>query len=413
MVGAGCGTGKHADATAIDHDAETYVRIVLALAERDPDSLDSYFGPPAWREEAHAQYKPLREIHQNAQQLAAALKRSHDSGPRVEFLERQLRAVIARIDVLTGVRRSFADESRLLFGIDPPPSPDRAQADAARHDLERLLPGRGDVAHRMAAFQRRFVVPPDRLAAVFSRAVVECRAATRRYVTLPSDERVDVEYVSDLPWTAFTRYLGDHKSRVTVNAAVAFTVDEVLQVACHEAYPGHHVINLLVDDALVRGERRVELSVQPLFSPQALLAEGAASIASPLAFTGDERLAVERSTLFGVAGISPEGAETAIEVGRLLASLDSVRADISARYADGNLEFARAAAALEHEALMPSAEPMLKFLNQFRSYAVTYARGPELASAWLDARAAPDDRAARWRAYVQLVTNPAQAFERK
>jgi hypothetical protein len=131
-----------------------------------------------------------------------------------------------------------------------------------------------------------------------------------------------------------------------------------------------------------------------------------------MAFTDEERLAFDRSSLSELAGVSPPD-ESAIEVARLLQSLDDVRVDIARRYADGALEFARAAAALEHDAVMPSAVAMLKFVNEFRSLAVAYARGPELAAAWLDAHASRGDRAGRWRAYVQLVTNPSQAFEQK
>ena len=63
-------------------------------------------------------------------------------------------------------------------------------------------------------------------------------------------------------------------------------------------------------------------------------------------------------------------------------------------------------------AFMPSPDALLKFLNEFRTYAVTYARGPELATAYLNAHAAAGDAAGRWRAYVQLVTSPSQAFEK-
>jgi hypothetical protein len=400
----------------VDGAAAAYVRLVLALGERDPDSLDSYSGPAAWRADAHAEYRPLGDVQRDARELmarVATLKGSRDSESRIDFLERQLRALVARIDLLGGMRRPFAEESRLLFDVDPPPPPDRARVEAARAALERVVPGRGDLTRRIAALQRRFVVAPERLAAVFSRALSECRAVTRHHIMLPDDERVDVEYVADLPWTAFTRYLGGHRSRITVNGSAGFTVDDVLQLACHEGYPGHHVINILVDDALVRGAHRVELSVEPLFSPQALLSEGAASISPRLAFADEERLALERATLFGLASVDPHGAETAIEMPRRLATFDGVRADIAARYVDGVLEFARAAARLEHDALMPYPDPLLKFLNQFRSYAVTYARGPELAAAYLDTHAPSAEAEARWLAYVQLVTIPGQAFDRK
>ena len=46
----------------IDRDAEAYIRIGLALAERDPDSLDSYVGPAAWQTDAQAHKQPLADV---------------------------------------------------------------------------------------------------------------------------------------------------------------------------------------------------------------------------------------------------------------------------------------------------------------------------------------------------------------
>ena len=31
---------------------ERYVRLVLAMGQHDPDYVDAYYGPPAWREES-------------------------------------------------------------------------------------------------------------------------------------------------------------------------------------------------------------------------------------------------------------------------------------------------------------------------------------------------------------------------
>src|SRR5262249_29856359 len=42
----------------LDAQAERYVRIVLALGERDPDSLDFYAGPTAWRADARRAFVP-------------------------------------------------------------------------------------------------------------------------------------------------------------------------------------------------------------------------------------------------------------------------------------------------------------------------------------------------------------------
>src|SRR5947209_1878965 len=108
----------------IDRDAEAYIRIGLALAERDPDSLDSYVGPAAWQTDAQAHKQPLADVQRAARDLAARLDaaaepHAAESSARERFLARQLHAIVARIDVLLGVRRPFAEESRLLFGVAP------------------------------------------------------------------------------------------------------------------------------------------------------------------------------------------------------------------------------------------------------------------------------------------------------
>jgi hypothetical protein len=330
---------------------------------------------------------------------------------RGAFLARQLRAIGARIDAVSGAPRPFAEESRLLFGVGPP-AVDRSRTTAIRATLDQLLPGHGTLTRRLADFDKRFVVAPELVPAVLARAIEECRAATRRHLALPADEHADVAFVRDSEWPAFTRYAGNHRSRVTVNASVAFTVDDVLQLACHETYPGHHTINVLVDDRLVRAEKRVELTVQLLFSPQSLLAEGSASVADRVAFSDAERLQVERAALYRLAGIDPHDAELAIRVSRLVNELGPARMEIAERYVDGRLEFARAAAALERDGVMPDPDPTLKFLNEFRTFVVTYVQGAAFVSEYLDAHAAPGDRAVQWQAYVELVTNPSQALEK-
>jgi len=74
------------------------------------------------------------------------------------------------------------------------------------------------------------------------------------------------------------------------------------------------------------------------------------------------------------------------------------QAAIARQYLDGTLEFARASAALEADALMPSADATLKFFNEFRSYAVTYTFGHDEAARAVNAQAGD---AARWQTYLR------------
>jgi hypothetical protein len=415
---------RSAPAAPLDAAAESYVRLVLALAERDADSLDIYYGPPAWEQDARARRPSLDDTRSAAAVLLKSLEAkpfyNAEAESRRTFLIRQLRAVVVRIDIVRGARQPFAEEVRALFGLEgregSASAADAAtarqaqitQSLAVRTELERLLPGAGDLSARYAVFDRRFLIAPDRLPAVFARAVEGCRAVTRAHLTLPPDERIDIEYAPVLAWSAFTRYEGVFKSRISINTGLPLTVDRALDLACHEAYPGHHTIDSLVD-ARFSG-RRVELSVRPLFSPQSLLHEAAASVASELAFPGATRLDFERDQLFRAAGLDPADADRYVRVARLVDRLHGVQADIARRYLDGELDFPRASAALERDALMPSADATLKFLNQFRTYAATYTAGRDALSRFLDARSIAADDTARWRAYINVVTDPSQVL---
>lgn len=397
------------DALTLDRAAESYVRLVLALGERDADSLDTYHGPPLWQEETRARRATLADIQESAHSLVASLTAASghedDDQARRLFLIRQLGAIVARIDILRGARPLFADEVRALFGLHVP-ALDEAAA-STRAALDRLLPGSGDLAFRYEAFDRNFLIAPERLDRVLSRAIAGCRAVTLKHASLPPAERVEVEYVRDLPWSAFTRYEGGFKSRIRVNTGLPITVDRALDLACHEAYPGHHTIDTLLEARF--GTSRVEFLVRPLFSPQSLLHEAASSLGGGMVFSEPARIAFERDELFPLAGLNAAEVERHVRVGRLLDGLHGVEASIASRYLDGALDFPRASAALEHDAMMPSPDATLKFLNQFRTYVATYTIGRDLVSRYIDARArAGGDANDRWRAYIELVTSPAQ-----
>jgi hypothetical protein len=389
-------------ARRLDAEAEAYVRLVLALGERDPDSLDFYAGPPEWMAEARTKRTPLSEITRSATALLDELTRDRDQAPdegarRRRFLARQVRAVAARVDLLSGHRLTFDEESQLLFGVEAGEVDRRAFADADA-ELDRMLPGDGSLGHRYAAYERRFVIPSDRLPAVMPRAIDGCRRATLGHLSLPAGEQAAVEYVRGTPWSAFTRYEGRGRSRIQINTDFALTVDRALQLACHEAYPGHHTINSLIDARFVDARHLIEYTVQPMFSPQSLRTEGAATFAVELAFPGESRLVFERDTLFPLARLNPGEADKYLRISRLVDALRGRQLDVARRYLDGELEFARAARELEEGALMPSADATLKFFNEFRTYTVAYTVGRDAVARSV---AGADDR---WKAYELWLT---------
>lgn len=394
-----CGPAPRAP---LDDDARRYVRLAAALGERDPDSLDFYAGPADVVADIRRNPPPLAAIKRDAGSLSAHFRARHDPDPveriRVRTLVRDLSALIARVDLLTGTRLPYDRESVAFFGVAPGPIDERRLA-GIRSQIAERVGHDGRLVDRYTAFAARFTVPADRLPQVMRAAIEECRRRTIAHVALPPEEELRLEFVRDKPWSAFSRYLGDARSVVQINTDFLFTVDQALQIACHEGYPGHHVRNMQIAprrDSAGPPER----SIQLMFSAEALESEASAMLAPDVAFPLEERVAFLRERLFPLAGLEPAGAQRHVDVERLVGELQDVHADVTRRYLDGALEFARAVSAFEEQALVPHAEALVKYINQFRSYVTTYTAGRQMLAARLAACAGRDRTdETRWRCF--------------
>ena len=140
-----------------------------------------------------------------------------------------------------------------------------------------------DVLDDRLAARVRAVEPVEECARTEAPVVEEVGEQLRRRPVLAGrahGETVAVAYVHGSPWSAFTRYEGHGRSRIEINADCDLTVDRALSLACHEAYPGHHTINVLIESA----HPDPEFLVMPLFSPLTFKTEGAATFAPDLGF---------------------------------------------------------------------------------------------------------------------------------
>ena len=407
-----CACGR-ASRSPLDDAADRYVRLAVALGERDPDSLDFYAGPTERVADIRKNPPPLTQITRDADALSAEVSciapgTAADTA-RAKALVADLSAISARVSLLTGTTQTYNDESVAFFGVAPEPLDER-RMDDIRSQIAAVIGRESRLVRRYAAFVERFIIPADRLPAVMKAALDECRGRTLVHLSLPPGEAVALEFVHDKPWSAFSRYLGNAHSLIQINADFLFTVDQALQIACHEGYPGHHTRNtLLAWTSVGQGapatqgfSRAAERSVQLMFSPEALLSEASAMLAADVVFSQDERIRVERERLFPLAGLDPAGAAQHIAIERLVGELQSVQADVARRYIDGELEFSRAVTVLEEQALVPYAEAMLKYVNEYRSYVTTYTTGRDAFAARLAACADATGQS-RWRCFEGLM----------
>jgi hypothetical protein len=398
----------------VDHLAESYVKLALAMGRHDPDFVDAYYGPEEWRQQVDAEQPSLDRIREDARTLAAELDGDEEagSGERAGYLRQQLTALITRADMLSGTTLSFDDESLGLFGVVAPSHPESYYAESLA-ELDALLPGTGSVADRYAAFTAEYVVPNERLPELFQMAIAESRSRTAARIALPEGEGFDLEFVTGYSWGGQNWYQGDYRSRILVNTDVPQRVDRVLDIAAHEGYPGHHVAALVFDMDFVRERGWTEFTLFPLYCPLALTAEGTAMLAAEVAFPGTERLDYEREVVYPAAGLDPGGAERYEQVRRLVERLGYAVNEAARGYLDGAMTADEVKEWLTSYALASPeyAAARLKFIEQYRSYVINYNVGLDLVRDYLTARGGTADQPdLRWRLYEELLRSPGSAL---
>ncbi len=398
---------------AMNRIAESYVKLVLAVGQHDADYVDAFYGPPEWRTEAEAKKRPLPEIRSEAEALIAQLGAGPAGGSEIEglrhqYLRRQLQAMVSRIDMLSGKKLSFDEESKALYDS-VAPTLDAAHFQRILDRLETALPGEGPVTERLAAFRQGFVIPKDRLDAVFKAAIDECKRRTAEHVELPAGESFTVEYVTGKTWSGYNWYKGGFNSLIQVNTDLPIFIDRAIDLACHEGYPGHHVYNMLLEKHLVKDRGWTEFTVYPLFSPQSLIAEGTANFGIEVAFPGGERTVFEREKLYPLAGLDPSTAERYEEVQKLLQGISYAGNEAARRYLNGEISRQDAEAWLVRYALMAPdrAAQRVRFMDQYRSYVINYNLGQDLVRRYIESRGGtPDQPEKRWEEFGKLLSSP-------
>lgn len=396
-----------APADPIEAQGRRFVELALAFGQSNEKEVDAYFGPDSLRPKADAKAPSLDDLQRDLGQLAKDI--ASDPGPatphraRLESRIEHLRALIGTIQNPHSL--SFDEEAKRVFGIDPVPV-DQAKMTRAVVELGRLLPGPGPLAARVDAFRARYVIPEDRREALFDRALGECRRRTRAHWMLPSTERVDVEWTSSVD-AAWHRYNGHYHSQLQINPQAVAFLGSALDVACHEAYPGHHAQFVMQAVAARPAGLPIEERVVLLRSPDSLFREGAANYGVDLAFPPADRLAFERDVLFPLAGFKPAEAAKFEKVRALIDVLAPATVPILRDYRDGKLSPDAAAVALERDALVSSPQALLGFVDQFGPYALGYTIARDWVADRVAAAAGPGgDRWAVLKTYVAAPGMP-------
>ncbi len=380
----------------IDALSRRYIELAFDLEAHVEGFVDAYFGPPELKQRPGP--RPPAAIAEDLAALRAEVAASDYPASRRGYLEVQLRAMETTARRLAGEPIGFGDEVRACFDVEPVRVPEAA-FEEANAELEALIPGDGPLAERLAAWRRRYEVAPEVARQMIDLVAAEARRRTGALLGLPDPDEVRFELVSDKPWSGYNWYLGGGRSLVEINTDLPIRASGLLDLVCHEAYPGHHTEHALKEQLLYRGLGWGEQAIQLINTPECVIAEGIATLAADMVF-GDEAWEWAAERLYPLAGIAGDP-ERERRVAAAQWTMRALNSNAAALLHEDGADPEEVVAYLMRYGLRTEREARqsLRFISTplWRTYSITYFVGRQILGDWI----ARGDRVARYR---QLLT---------
>jgi hypothetical protein len=255
---------------------ERYVRLCLRVGRHIDGLIDAYIGPAEWQQPIAAE-EPVdpRRLRNEAQLLLEGLGDADLQEDRRRWLRGQLEALECATARLSGEEIPWTDEVERCLGVRPTRTGTRVFEDVHRR-LDEALPGSGTVRQRFIGWDESSAVPREKLVPALERLKEVLGPQAHALAPMPPEESVTYELVSGKTWTAYNWYQGQHRSRIEVNADLPISIVLLVDLAAHEAYPGHHTERTAKDAHLYRDLGRLETSVAIAPAPESLISEGLA-----------------------------------------------------------------------------------------------------------------------------------------
>ena len=358
--------------TAGRDEAVNYILLGLRLGRHVDGLVDAYYGPPELKEQVDAE--PVRGTADLVADADALLGQLEDG-----WLGDQALGLRTYAGVLAGEELSYSDEVEGCYGL----RPQRVgieQYEAVHARLEELLPGDGPLGERYEEWREARVVPAERVVPIMHEVIELLHAETATLVELPHGEGLVIEEVRDEPWWAFNYYLGDLRSRVVVNLDQPDSADDIVELALHEVYPGHHTEHAVKEQRFIRDRGEIEESIQMVPTPAALLQEGLAETGPRVVLDGDV-LARLGEILDADLGQQRELREARLPLRRL-------GLDAALMIHEDGVSHEEVAEYLTRWSLLPPdrAQHTIRFVTDptWRAYVINYSAGGELCRSWVD-----------------------------
>ena len=357
--------------------AESYLELGLRLGRHVDGLVDSYYGPAELKAQVDAEelVAPPQLVDD-----AASLYASLDDG----YLRDLVHGCWTYARVLAGEEMSYSDEVEGSYGVRPERTPE-ATFERVHAALDELLPGAGPLDERRRAWRERNACPGDKAVGVLSELLPLLRARTLEVVELPEGESPNVEPVRDEPWWAFNYYLGGLKSRVVLNIDLPTTGLDLIHLAAHEVYPGHHTESSLKEHLLVRERGRLEESIAMVPTAGSLISEGIAEIGADIVL--DDASRKEAYAILRRHGVELADPELASRISDAVDDLRTVSLNAALMIFEDGISLDAAQAYVQRWTLNTpeQAAQSIRFVTDptWRAYTITYSAGRQLCGAFV------------------------------
>jgi hypothetical protein len=415
MTGSTVAVGRRRMLPTPDPIASDYLVLALRLDQRIPGLVDAYFGPADLKAQVDMeQFRRPARLVADAAALRNRVRQEVSDPQRARWLDRQLLALETHAGALNGEVLPYEEHLVRAFDYRLVRRPDE-RFRAAAVELDRLVPGTGPLAERLAAWDAALTVPVDRLPDLAAWLVERFRARAMALFGVPEGESLRVELVRGQPWSGYNWYDGALASRVDINVDLPVRAPDLIHVISHETFPGHHLEHAWKEADLVDRQGRLEATVLLINTPEALISEGLANLGYRFAVEPD----AEASLLADVlerAGIRPVDASNVVEwagrqvtVARLRRGMGEI--DVNAalmRHADGLSHDDVLGYLIDVGLMRPErAEKRLSFIEHplWRTYVFVYSEGEQLLARWLD-QVEPVAQAARFNRLLHEQLTP-------
>ncbi len=366
---------------------EQYLELGLRLGRHVEGLVDAYYGPQQLVSRVGAE--PMNEpevLRRAADALLARLDAADDDldSQRRRWLRAQVLGLRTVADVLAGTPIGYVEEVEACYGVRPRWVDEEVLA-AAHQRLDSALPGTGALGERYVRWREAHAVPVDRLSGVIASIAADLRERTQRTFGLPDGEHVEFELVTDQPWSGFNHYLGELRSRVSINTDLPVLSLSLPHLVAHEAYPGHHTEHTRKEIGLVRRRQQLEESIFLVGTPQCLVAEGLADLG--LTVVVGERPEHAMAQHLHDAGLTYD-ADVVAEVAVAGEALSAVRGNAALLLHDRGASEEETVVYLERWGLLsePRARQAVRFLTDptWRAYISCYVEGHPLCRRFVD-----------------------------